>query len=252
MESEWTSDCGTVRLICGDCLEVLPTLEAGSVDMVASDPPYGVSYEGGHFHSGDVSIKRKRERLVNDDRDIYSEVVPLLLSICDGPCYLFFAGSKALPIYKAVEDGGGQVHALIIWHKTNAKYAAMNAQYKQRHEPLLYFKRKGGNLRWIGPSNECTIWNIDREPQNTHHPTQKPVAVMERMVRNHDCQTILDPFMGSGTTGVACARLGRKFIGIEREPKYFEIAKRRIREELERFPLLEKQPEPEQLSIFTE
>ena len=64
--------------------------------------------------------------------------------------------------------------------------------------------------------------------------------------------TILDPFMGSGTTGVACVRTGRKFIGIEKEPHYFEIAKRRISDELNRFPLLEDKPEPEQLTLLPE
>lgn len=219
---------GDCTLYEGDCLEILPTL--GKVDAVVTDPPYGVDYTGGHFHSGDVNIKRERERLaadINPDWDLW---IRLIFTAVDGPCYIFHADTKAAPLHNAVINNGGTIHSLIIWHKTNATYAAMSSQYKQRHEPILYCKPKNSTLRWVGDNTQSTVWEIPRDPANIHHPTQKPVDVMAKAIRNHAAATILDPFMGSGTTGVACAKMGRKFIGIELEPKYFDIACRRIEE----------------------
>jgi len=81
----------------------------------------------------------------------------------------------------------------------------------------------------------------DGERQKCYHPTQKPVELMAWIIKNYtqECDTIFDPFMGSGSTGVACVRLGRKFIGIEIEPKYVEIAKKRIREEIDKTALID-------------
>ena len=218
-----------VTLYHGDCLAILPTLEAGSVDAVVTDPPYGVKYDGGHFHSGDVNIKRSRDRLRNDeDADIYSKLFPLLHRVVDGPCYVFYASTQADRVIGPARASGFDIHASIIWNKPNATYASMGANYKNRYEPLLYCKPKGSTLKWCGPTNERTVWDIPREPRCHLHPTQKPVAVCERAIRNHNANTILDPFVGSGTTGVACVNTGRKFIGIEIDEKYCEIAAKRI------------------------
>lgn len=217
---------GDATLYLGDCLEILPTLD--KVDAVVTDPPYGVDYQGGHFHSGKVHIRRERERLANDTEPLWSYWVDSIFNIADGPCYFFHSGTKAAPLHNAVVDAGGTIHALLIWNKTNATYAAMNSQYKQRHEPILYCKPKKATLRWCGASTECTVIDWPRDSVNDFHPTQKPAGLIEKLIRNHDAQTILDPFMGSGTTGVACANLGRKFIGIEIEEKYFQIACERI------------------------
>ena len=170
---------GNHRLLCGDStqqaeLDIL--ISDNQMQMVFTDPPYGVNYEGGHFHSGDVNIKRKREQLGGDlTTDIYRLIIPIILKTCNGPCYVWFAGTRARDLYNSVIDNGGMIHAMIVWHKINATYAAMNAQYKQRHEPLLYFKGKQATLRWIGPSDENTLWEIKRDGVNNYHPTQKPV-----------------------------------------------------------------------------
>ncbi len=216
-----------------DCREVLP--ELGPVDLVLTDPPYGVDYEGGHFHRGTIpgrEVRRKREQLQGDNIDVYQWTIPLIFNICKGPAYIFFAGSRALNIYKAIEANRGKIHALIIWHKINATYAAINAQYKQRHEPILYCKGPKAKTNWRGPSNESTIWHIKRDHVNICHPTQKPVEVMRRPIRNHKADLILDPFVGSGTTLLAAKELGRQAIGIEIDEKYCEIAAKRLSQEM--------------------
>jgi DNA modification methylase len=218
---------GRHRLLCGDSTNVddVARLMNGDVaEMMFTDPPYGVNYEGGHFHSGDVNIKRKREKLADDDSTaIYTDFLPVALSAVDGPCYMWFAGSKARDIYNAVYDNGCEVHTLIIWNKTNATYAAMNAQYKPRHEPCLYFKPKGSTLRWCGSTTEATVWDQARDGINEFHPTQKPIALASKAIGNHDAKTVLEMFGGSGSTLIACEQLGRKCYAMEISPKYCDV-----------------------------
>jgi DNA modification methylase len=221
-------ELGDHRLLCGDSTipeHVAKLMGGEKAEMMFTDPPYGVSYEGGHFHSGDVKIKRKREKLADDDSTaIYPTFLPVALSVVDGPCYMWFADSKARDVYNAVYDAGCELHALIIWHKTNATYAAMNAQYKQRHEPCLYFKPRGSTLRWCGASTEATVWNQDRDGINEFHPTQKPIALAAKAIGNHEAKIIFDAFNGSGSTLMACEQLGRKCRAIEISPAYVAVA----------------------------
>lgn len=222
--------CGRHRVRCGDSTSVTDVealMQGRKAEMCFTDPPYGVNYEGGHFHSGDVNIKRKREKLANDDSEqIYADVVPVIANYVDGPCYTWFAGTKPSALYNTVESVG-QIHSLLIWHKTNATYAALNAQYKQRHEPCLYWKPKGSTLRWNGPTTECTVWEMKRDATNTFHPTQKPVELAERAIGNHDAKTVLDLFLGSGSTLIAAEKAGRICYGMELSPAYVDVIIRR-------------------------
>ncbi len=219
---------GDAVLYLGDCKKILPTLEG--IDMVFTDPPYGVNYEGGHNEV-------KREKLVGDNTDVYSWAVPTILNATSGPCYCFFADSRAYNIYKALTEAKADIHALLIWHKTNATYGAMNSQYKQRHEPILYFKRKGGNLKWVGKSTESTLLNFPRDASNNFHPTQKPVGLLQHLINNHDAETVCDPYSGSGSCGIASIRAERKFIGIEIDEGYFKIACERIKREYDQLKM---------------
>ena len=222
---------GEHRVLCGDAtkkedVEVL--MDGNKADMVFTDPPYGVNYEGGHFHSGDVNIKRKREQLVNDgDAKIYNKFLSVIIPFVDGAIYTWFAGSKGYDVYNAITDNNCEIHALIIWHKTNATYSAMNAQYKQRHEPCLYFKPKGKTLKWCGASTENTIWEIDTDGRNKLHPTQKPVALGVKAISNHKADIVLDVFLGSGSTLIACEKTGRKCYGMEIDPHYCDVIVKR-------------------------
>jgi DNA modification methylase len=225
---------GEHRVLCGDATkkaDVEALMGGQKADMVFTDPPYGVNYEGGHFHSGDVNIVRKRERLSNDlDSEIYSKFLPVMLPFIDGAIYMWFAGSRGYQAYKTIIENNCQIHALIIWHKINATYAAMNAQYKQRHEPCLYFKPKNKTLKWCGASDEATLWEIKRDAKNDMHPTQKPVALGVKAISNHNADTVLDLFLGSGSTLIACEKTGRKCYGMEIDPHYCDVIVKRWEE----------------------
>jgi len=218
---------GRHRLMCGDATkkeDVERLMDGKKADMLFTDPPYGVNYTGGHFHSGDVNIKRPREKLIADDTaNIYREFLPVVLPFVDGPCYVWFASTKGKEVYNALHESNTEIHALLIWHKVNATYAAMNAQYKQRHEPCLYFKPKGSTLRWIGPTTESTVWEIKKDAVNEYHPTQKPIALAAKAIKNHDVRVVLDVFGGSGSTLIACEQLNRTCYMMEIDPVYCDV-----------------------------
>ena len=216
---------GKHRLLCGDStnpqhLEHL--MDGAKAEMLFTDPPYGVDYDGG-LHN-----KTKRDKLANDhSTQIYSDFLPITLSHVDGPCYMWYAGAKGRDVYNALHDCQCETHSVIIWHKTNATYAAMSAQYKLRHEQCIYFKPKGSTLRWCGASTEASVWNQDRDAINDYHPTQKPIALAAKAIGNHKAASVLDAFTGSGSTLMAAHNLGRTFYGMELEPRYCDVAVKR-------------------------
>ena len=218
---------GSHRVMCGDSTsadDVARLMHGEKAQLMFTDPPYGVGYTGGHFHSGDVNIKRERESLAGDsDARIYAKFLPVALPFLDGACYVWFSDSKARDVYNAIYENKCEIHALIVWHKTNATYGAMNAHYKQRHEPCLYFKPIGSTLRWCGASTESTLWSEDRDGINEFHPTQKPVALAFKALTNHDAKSVLDLFLGSGSTLIAAEQLNRKCYGMEISPQYCDV-----------------------------
>lgn len=218
-------EIGEHRLLCGDSTstEEVDRLMAGKkADMIFTDPPYGVNYTGGISFTKEGVKKDGRKKLANDDSEkIYADSVPVMARITDGPIYTWFAGSKAGTLYETIATVG-EIHALIIWVK-NGGYGALNANYKQKHEPCLYWKPKGGKLNFCGATTETTIWEIDKDGKNKMHPTQKPVALAVKAIGNHSVGLVADLFLGSGTTMVAAHKLNRKCFGMELDPKYCQV-----------------------------
>jgi DNA modification methylase len=218
---------GAHRLLCGDSTnasDVGKLMDGAVAQMMFTDPPYGVNYEGGHFHSGDVSIVRKREKLAADlSADIYAAFLAHVPTFVDGPCYIWFSHSRSLDVFRALEQFGFEHHAVVIWNKTNAKYAAMRSHYKSRHEPFIYCKPKGSSLRWVGATTEATVWDMARDGINDYHPTQKPVGLAAKAIGNHDAETVLDLFAGSGSTLIAAEQSNRKCYAMEISPQYCDV-----------------------------
>lgn len=215
---------GRHRLMCGDSTDkatVELLMDGKKADMVFTDPPYGVSYTGGlQFKNGTVE-KNNREMIKNDDVDIYEDVFRILSQFSNGACYVWFADTKAATLYNAAEKYG-EIHALIIWVK-NGGYGALNANYKQKHEPCLYWKPKNAKLNFCGATTETTVWEVNKDGVNEYHPTQKPIALSAKAISNHDVETVLDLFGGSGSTLIACEQLNRTCYMMELDPKYCDV-----------------------------
>lgn len=215
---------GRHRLMCGDSTDsetVEKLLDEKKADMAFTDPPYGVAYTGGlQFKDGYVE-KNNRQMIKNDDVDIYSSVFPILAKYVDGACYVWFADTKAKSLYESAEKYG-EIHALIIWVK-NGGYGALNANYKQKHEPCLYWKPNGKTLNFIGKTTETTVWEINKDGVNEFHPTQKPVSLAAKAIQNHSAENVLDLFGGSGSTLIACEQLNRTCYMMELDPHYVDV-----------------------------
>jgi DNA modification methylase len=223
---------GEHRVLCGDATkkeDVDILMEGNKADMVFTDPPYGVDYDGGIQFTKDGVKTGQQKKLKNDDVSIYLDVIPMMAKYSSGAIYTWFAGTKAKDIYNAIDGIGGDLHALIIWIK-NGGYGALNANYKQKHEPCLYWKPKGTSLNFCGETTETTTWEIDKDGKNKMHPTQKPVALGVKAISNHKADKVLDLFLGSGSTLIACEKTKRKCYGMEIDPHYCDVIVKRWEE----------------------
>jgi DNA modification methylase len=224
---------GKHRVMCGDSTSidaVEALMDGQKADMVFTDPPYGVDYDGGHAVKG-----KRREKLKNDgDANIYEGVMPVVyLASKDGAAvYLWFSDSKSAAVSAAVSAAGYEVRNTLIWNKNVAQFGAIGAQYKSKHEPCLYCFKKGHAPYWAGPNNEVSVWDVKRASKNEFHPTQKPVELGERALNNSSKggDTILDLFGGSGSTMIACEKTGREARLMELDPKYVDVIVKRWQE----------------------
>jgi site-specific DNA-methyltransferase (adenine-specific) len=215
---------GDHRLLCGDstCVtDVERLMDGQKADMVFTDPPYGVDYDGG---------TTKREKLAGDNSTALYEPACMMAQMFTEPkasLYLWHAGVKgiAAAAAAAAAAAGYEIRCEIVWNKNQAQFGALSAQYKQKHEPCYYCFKKGIPPYWFGPTNETTVWDIDRASKNEFHPTQKPVALAERAFGN-SCPAngkVLDLFGGSGSTLIACEKTGRHCRMMELDPKFCDV-----------------------------
>ena len=216
-------EIGEHRLLCGDSTnsdQVAKLMNGQKADMVFTDPPYGVDYQGGAL--------TKRTKLDNDQKNtsIYEEVIPnlYLFTIDKVPMYIWHAAGYA-DMASHLGDNDIEIRSQIIWNKNMAQFGALSAQYKQKHEPCFYCYKKGQSPYWYGPTNEVTVWDVKRESKNEYHPTQKPIELPERAINNSSKlnDIVLDLFGGSGSTMVAAQQLNRKARLMELDPKYCQV-----------------------------
>ena len=221
-------------VVCGDSTnaeDVGRLMDGERAIVVWTDPPYGVNYEGGRNPVSNTP----REKLRGDGNfgALYSAFMATIMPHClpSTPMYIWFADRAGEPVYSAVSANGYRVRAMIVWNKLDAHYGNFMAQYMQKHEPCLYCVRE--SPPWYGPTNEVTVWDVKQPTQNEHHPTQKPLGLAERAIRNSSeiGDLILDPFLGSGTALLAAHRGGRRCFGIELEPRFVEVILRRAEAE---------------------
>lgn len=220
-----------IELRCGDCLDLMRKIPDKSIDLVLTDPPYfHIAGGGGVFGTRGRTTFRKDVAQFAKGFDI-NATLKEIIRVSRGMNAYFFCSRLQLPTYINYAMNNKLNWTLLTWHKTNPIPACGNS-YLPDTEYIFFMRDKGvpvyGSYEtkktyFITPINQ-------REKKLYGHPTIKPVDILKRLIINSsiDGATVLDPFMGTGSTGVACRESGRNFIGFEINPEYFTIAEKRI------------------------
>ena len=217
---------GRHRLVCGD--STLPEtytklMEGKKANLVLTDPPYNVNVE-------ETAGKIKNDNM--SDEDFYKFLFAMFVNVeqnmeSDASIYVFHADSKGLTFRQAFHDAGFYLSGCCIWKK-NALVLG-RSPYQWQHEPCLFGWKLGGKHQWYSDRKQTTIWEYDRPKSSKEHPTMKPVALMAYPIQN-SCMSnciVLDPFLGSGSTLIACEETNRICYGIELDEKFVDVIVRR-------------------------
>lgn len=206
-----------VTLYLGDCREILPTLQR--VDVCITDPPYGIAHlwNGGAGHGWGKARDEGVLRNEWDERPLDLQMLSLVRS--SGEKQIIWGGNYfELP----------PTRCWLIWNKPERNFTLAEAE-----------------MAWTNIDAVVRVFDGPRSDPGREHPTQKPLGLMKWCIEKSKGQSIIDPFMGSGTTGVAAVQLGRKFIGVEIEEHYFSIACKRIQAALDQPRMSFEPPKPE-------
>lgn len=222
---------GRHRLVCGDSTlpETYVTLMDGKkANLVLTDPPYNVDVE-------ETAGKIKNDNM--SDEDFYKFLFAMFVNVeqnmeRDASIYVFHADSKGLIFRQAFHDAGFYLSGCCIWKK-NALVLG-RSPYQWQHEPCLFGWKLGGKHQWYSDRKQTTIWEYDRPKSSKEHPTMKPVVLMAYPIQN-SCMSnciVLDPFLGSGSTLIACEETNRICYGIELDEKFVDVIVRRYIEQV--------------------
>jgi DNA modification methylase len=219
---------GEHRIICGDSTDpkVVARLMAGEpAGIMVTDPPYGVEYDPTwRAEAGINKNVAKMGAVENDSRVDWSAAYRLFPG---DVAYVWHSAKHTAEVQTSLEAVGFEAICQIIWVKD--RFALSRGNYHWQHEPCWYSVRRGGGHGWSGSRNQSTVWEIERADDSGHgHGTQKPLGCMERPIRNHIFTVVYDPFLGAGTTLVACERLARLGRGGEILPQYVAVSLERM------------------------
>lgn len=216
-------ELGKHRLMCGDSTkesDVAKLMNGQKADMVFTDPPYNVDYDGG---------SKKREKIKNDKLNDFSQFLNSCFSnmhkfMKDGSCiYITHSEVERLSFTETFKMVGFQLSSIIIWVKNNSTFS-MNKDYKWKHEPIIYGWKKGSH-NFYGDNTQDTVWLYDRPSKSKLHPTTKPIELINKAIKNSSKKNeiVLDIFLGSGSTLIACEKTNRVCYGMELDTKYCDV-----------------------------
>ena len=210
-----------IDLRCGDCLELMKDIPDCSVDLVLTDPPYGIAFKSNHR-------KEKYNEIRNDKSLEWLEkyVGECFRILKDNTAAYFFCSWHNIDAFKQAIEKKFKIKNILIWEKNNTSMGDLKASYAPKYE-MIIFAHKGRKL--LNGFRYADIIKANRTG-NKLHPTEKPVDLLELFIKNSSDENavVFDGFMGSGSCGVACVNTNRNFIGIELDEGYFQIAKQRI------------------------
>jgi DNA modification methylase len=217
---------GNHRLLCGDATvltDVERVLGGQLADMTACDPPYNVDYGS----SAKDKFRGKSRKILNDNlgggfEAFLHDACANILSATKGAVYVCMSSSELHTLQRAFTAAGGKWSTFVIWAKNT--FTLGRADYQRQYEPILYGWKEGADHYWCGARDQGDVWFFDKPVRNDLHPTMKPVALVERAIRNSSKSRdiVLDPFGGSGSTLIACEKAGRRAGLIELDPRYVD------------------------------
>lgn len=214
----------------GDCLELMKDIPDESIDLVVTDPPYKI-VQGGCTNKavrlkGSNQEQLKKGTLFNNNSIKFNEWIPEVYRVLknNSHCYIMSNDRNINELLNICEKVGFKLLNILVWGKSKH---SPNRYYLKNCEFIVFLRKgKAKNINNMGTKQLLLIDNVE----NKNHPSEKPIKLMEILIKNssNEKDIVLDPFLGSGTTGVACVNTNRNFIGIELDEKYFKIAKERI------------------------
>ena len=213
-----------------DCMEGMAAMDGGSVDLVIADPPY---FQGDGGGGGSFGVKKKNHRTEIDKMmcGISDECIEQMARVCRRVNMYIFCSVLQIPQYLAFATRHGYKFDILTWHKTNA-VPACNGKYMPDTEYIVFIKESGVPLYGTAATKRkyyVTPTNV-KDKRKWGHPTIKPLNIVQNLIINSTQEggVVLDPFMGSGTTALACIRTGRNYIGFELNPEYYDVCRKRI------------------------
>ena len=234
---------GGHRLLCGDATvatDIERLLDGSKANLVFCDPPYNVDYAGGVGAEKAGKDRRIRNDALGEGfgQFLYDACV-LINAHTSGAVYICMSSSEFDTLKAALTEAGGHWSTFVIWAKD--RFTLGRSDDQRQYEPILYGWPEGAKRRWCGARDQGDVWLIDRPQKNELHPTMKPVALVERAIRNSSRigDLVLDPFGGSGTTLIAAETTGRKAALLEFDPKYVDVIVERWQRFTGRSPVLD-------------
>ena len=217
---------GNHRLLCGDATvlaDVERVLAGQLADMTFCDPPYNVDYA----NTPKDKLRGKHRPILNDKLGGGFETFLLdactnILAVTKGAVYVCMSSSELHTLQRAFAAAGGKWSTFVIWAKST--FTLGRADYQRQYEPILYGWKDGADHYWCGARDQGDVWFFNKPVKNDLHPTMKPVALVERAIRNSSKSRdiVLDPFGGSGSTLIACEKTGRQARLVELDPRYVD------------------------------
>ena len=217
-----------VELFNGDCLDLMARMEEGCIDLLVTDPPYKTISGGdsGNRPKGMLSGNRK---LFKHQSDIeIRDWMPLVFRVLkeESHAYIFTNSLNLKEMLDESEKAGFQLHNILVWEKNNCT----PSQFYMKNCEYVLFLRKG-KAKWINNIGASkTVHQFNNILGKKTHPCEKPVDLLKFYIENSSKEDdiVLDPFMGTGSCGEACVQTGRRFLGIEKDETYFNLAKERL------------------------
>ena len=215
------------RVICGDCLEVLKGIPDNSIDLVVTDPPYSMAYVSSHRKSRFSAIHFDE---LDGDLTWFHDFANQANRVLKNHTHIYiFCNDYAISDYRhMLQYSKFKNKRVLVWVKNDHTAGDLDGDYGNKTEFIL-FAQKGRRL--LNGKRNVNVLNYDRVSE-LYHPTQKPTSLISFLIKksSNPGDIVLDPYLGSGTTAVAAKQLGRRYIGIEINPKYCEIAEDRLRQ----------------------